>query len=133
MKHDKQEMKNRKQRKSSANRKTVVREKENKKRSNLPVVPPVRSGGTINVTHTPRVFPSPARESTQMQEQQVSFVDMEGRHFSSVLFCHLFPTRKERNYSKLLYCLSFAWLTENTQLGNRNRDNIVWICTFIIL
>lgn len=70
MKYDKQEVKNRKQKKSSANRKTAVREKENKKRNNLPAVPPVRSGGTISVTHTPRVFPSPARESTHIQEQQ---------------------------------------------------------------
>lgn len=76
MKYDKQEVKNRKQKKSSANRKTAVREKENKKRNNLPVVPPVRSGGTISVTHTPRVFPSPARESTHMQEQQVSLINI---------------------------------------------------------
>ncbi|XP_063878957.1 dynein axonemal assembly factor 4-like [Scylla paramamosain] len=66
---DKVEAANRKQRKWSANRKAAAREKESKKRS-IPAVPPVRCGGTINMTHTPRVFPSPARESTHPEEQQ---------------------------------------------------------------
>ncbi|KAG0711970.1 Dynein assembly factor 4, axonemal [Chionoecetes opilio] len=67
--HDRDEAANRKQRKWSANRKAVAREKESKKRSSG-AVPPVRCGGTINMSHTARVFPSPARESTHPQEQQ---------------------------------------------------------------
>ena len=70
MRRDKVEAANRRQRKWNANRKATAREKESKKRSSL-AVPPVRCGGTINMTHTPRVFPSPARESTRTEEHQV--------------------------------------------------------------
>ncbi|MPC15464.1 dynein axonemal assembly factor 4-like [Portunus trituberculatus] len=66
---DKVEAANRRQKKWNANRKATAREKESKKRSS-PTVPPVRCGGTINMTHTQRVFPSPARESTHPEEQQ---------------------------------------------------------------
>ncbi|XP_045613659.2 dynein axonemal assembly factor 4 isoform X2 [Procambarus clarkii] len=73
VKIDNTENVNRKQRKSSSIRKAEFKDKEGKKkddRKKVPVMPPVRQNCTIKVKYTPRVFPSPSRESTQAEEQQ---------------------------------------------------------------
>lgn len=63
----------RKQRKSNSIRKAALKDKDDKKKEDrkITTVPPVRQNGSIKVKYTPRVFPTPSRESTQEEEQQV--------------------------------------------------------------
>lgn len=73
MKIDKMENSARKQRKSSSIRKAALKDKDVRKkeeRRKIKTVPPVRQNGCIKVKYTPRVFPTPSRESTQAEEQQ---------------------------------------------------------------
>lgn len=49
-------------------RESEDKKKEGKKKKSLP---PVRQLGSITISHTPRVFPTPSRESTQEEEEQV--------------------------------------------------------------
>lgn len=65
---EKVENTNRKQRKSSSLRNAATKEKDGKKVA----LPAVRQSSSIKVNFTPRVFPTPKRESCEKEEQDVS-------------------------------------------------------------